>query len=95
MPQVATTIRMDSEIKRQFDELCSELGMSLNTAVNIFAKKALRIRGLPFSVDLDSTPGISPYRKALDDLCAEAAKLPEMTPEEIDKLISDYRASKS
>ena len=31
-------IRMDSELKRQFEAFCSDMGMSMTTAFNIFAK---------------------------------------------------------
>ena len=32
MSQTAVTIRIDSDIKNKFDELCNEFGMSVNTA---------------------------------------------------------------
>ena len=32
------TIRMDNDLKVQFDALCDEFGMSTNTAFNIFAR---------------------------------------------------------
>ena len=41
MAQVSMTVRMDSQLKKQFNELCNEIGMSVNTAINIFAN-ALR-----------------------------------------------------
>ena len=36
MAQSAVTVRIDSEMKSQFDELCAQFGMSVNTAFNIF-----------------------------------------------------------
>lgn len=50
MAQVSMTVRLDSELKKQFTELCNELGMSVNTAINIFVKAALRNHGIPFEV---------------------------------------------
>ena len=44
------TVRLDSELKKQFTELCNELGMSVNTAINIFVKATLRNHGIPFEV---------------------------------------------
>lgn len=38
MTQVSMTVRMDSQLKSTFDALCEELGMSANTAMNIFAR---------------------------------------------------------
>ena len=36
------TIRMDSQIKKQFDKLCQQFGMSTNTAINIFVNQVVR-----------------------------------------------------
>ncbi len=44
------TIEMDRDIKRQAQELFSDLGMDLSTAVNIFLRQALQYHGLPFEV---------------------------------------------
>lgn len=38
MAQFSMTVRMDSQLKQSFDALCSQFGMSANTAMNIFAK---------------------------------------------------------
>ena len=44
MAQSAVTVRMDSEMKTQFDALCEQFGMSANTAFNIFVKAVIRSR---------------------------------------------------
>lgn len=36
MAQSVLTIRLDSDLKMQFDSLCEEFGMSTNTAFNIY-----------------------------------------------------------
>ena len=36
MSQSAYTIRLDSELKNQFDSLCEDFGMSATTAFSIF-----------------------------------------------------------
>ena len=41
MGQTAFTVRMDAEIKKKFDELCKDFGMSANTAFNIFARAVI------------------------------------------------------
>ena len=51
MTQTAMTIRMDSELKVQFDALCDEFGMSTNTAFNIFARAVVRNRRIPFVIE--------------------------------------------
>ena len=47
MAQVSMTVRMDAGIKAQFEELCSQFGMSVNTAMNIFANAVVRRRKIP------------------------------------------------
>ena len=42
MAQVSMTVRMDSELKKAFDSLCNEFGMSSNTAMNVFAKAVVQ-----------------------------------------------------
>ena len=40
----------DADIKRQFDALCQDFGMSANTAFNIFARSVVRSRSIPFEI---------------------------------------------
>ena len=47
------SVRMDSEIKKQCENLYGELGMNLTTAINVFLRQSLRVGGFPFEVRLD------------------------------------------
>ena len=42
MASINVNIRMDSDLKNQYESLCEDMGMSMTTAFNIFAKKAVR-----------------------------------------------------
>lgn len=64
MAQTAMTIRMDNDLKIQFNNLCEELGMSTNTAFNIFARQAVRRRCIPFIIEASSKEEIR--NKALE-----------------------------
>lgn len=50
MAQTNVNIRMDEELKRQFDAFCSEVGMTMTTAFCIFAKATVRERKIPFEI---------------------------------------------
>ena len=50
MAQTAMTVRMDNQLKAQFDKLCEQFGMSANTAINIFVKAVIRSKSIPFSI---------------------------------------------
>ena len=58
-------IRMDSELKRQFEAVCSDMGMSMTTAFNIFAKKTVREYRIPFEIGADIPNAET--RKAIED----------------------------
>lgn len=53
MAQTNINIRMDENLKQQFDRLCNELGLNMTTAFNIFAKAMVRQQKIPFEVALD------------------------------------------
>ena len=44
------SIRMDENLKRQFDALCDDFGMNMTTAFTIFAKTVVRERQIPFKI---------------------------------------------
>ena len=46
-------IRMDSELKQQFEAFCSDVGMTMTTAFNLFAKKVVRENRIPFEISRD------------------------------------------
>jgi len=50
MAQTNLSIRMDEALKREFDLLCENIGMSMTTAICIFAKKAVSEQKIPFEV---------------------------------------------
>lgn len=52
MAQTNVNIRMEENLKKQFDNLCNELGLTMTSAINIFAKTMVRQRGIPFEVSL-------------------------------------------
>jgi len=54
MAQTSINIRMDETLKRDFDELCNDLGLSMSAAVNIFAKTVVRRQGIPFEISKDT-----------------------------------------
>lgn len=53
MANVNVTIRMDESMKRQADELFSDLGMSLSGAITVFLRQSLREQGIPFQIGRD------------------------------------------
>jgi DNA-damage-inducible protein J len=50
MAQTTISIRIDEDVKRQFDTFCSDMGMNMSVAFNIFAKAVLREHRIPFEI---------------------------------------------
>lgn len=46
-------IRIDTELKKQAEQLFSELGMNMTTAINVFVRQAVRQGGIPFAINLE------------------------------------------
>ena len=45
--------RLDEDVKKGMEQVCTELGMSMTTAFTIFAKKVSREKRIPFDVAID------------------------------------------
>lgn len=56
MAKTNINIKMDSNLKSQFKEFCSSIGMTMTTAICIFAKQAIRDYKIPFEIRSDSDP---------------------------------------
>ena len=46
-------IRMDANLKKQFEAFCADMGMTMTTAINIFARKAVLENRIPFEISGD------------------------------------------
>ena len=53
MAQATFSVRMDDSLKSQFEALCADFGMSMTTAINVFAKAVVRERKIPFEISAD------------------------------------------
>ena len=54
MANTIINIRMDADLKHQFEAFCSDMGMTMTTAFNIFARKAVREYRIPFEISGDA-----------------------------------------
>lgn len=68
MPQTLVNIRMDETLKKNMEQTCKDLGMSMTTAFTIFAKKMSREKRIPFEVSVDPFFSDSNVRAIEDSL---------------------------
>ena len=96
MAHATFSVRMDENLKKQFDELCNDFGMTASTAFNIFARAVVRERKIPFEI-VSPEPNIT-REKAMEaflSLREQASKnnLQDLTLDEINHEIKLARES--
>lgn len=67
---VNVNFRMDVELKKNMEKVCSDMGLSMTTAFTIFAKKVSREKRIPFEVSADpfySESNIQYLEKKMED----------------------------
>lgn len=50
---VNVNFRMDSELKKNMEQVCADMGLSMTAAFTIFAKAVTREKRIPFEVTAD------------------------------------------
>ena len=46
------SVRIDKNVKEQFEMVCKSMGLNISDAINIFARKVVSEQGIPFDVKL-------------------------------------------
>ena len=82
MAQVTFSVRMDNALKQDFDSLCSDFGMSMSTAITVFAKAVVRERRIPFEISAYD-PFYSESNQKYLDRSLKAYKHGDLTPHDL------------
>ena len=53
MAQTMVNFRMDEELKKNMEQVCKEMGLSMTTAFTIFATRVSKERRIPFEISAD------------------------------------------
>ena len=94
MALTTMTFRVDDSLKKDFDKLCDEFGLTNTAALTIFMKTMVRERRIPFEIRTEPLDEVSAKgRLAFWALRAEARRngLTDMTLEEINEEIRAAR----
>lgn len=87
MAQTLINFRIDETTKKQMEQICNELGITMSTAFNIFAKKVIREKRIPFDVSIDpfySESNMKALSKSIKEL--EEGKVVVKTLEELEAM---------
>lgn len=89
MAQTTLNVRMDENVKKEFDAFCSKAGLNTSVAVNMFARAVLRERRIPFEITDETDPFYSKSNmEHLSKSVTEfnAGKVIEKTMEELEAM---------
>lgn len=87
MAQTMVNFRMDEELKKSMEQVCSDMGLTLTAAFTIFAKKVARERRIPFEVSADpfySESNMKYLERVIADIDSGRAKMIEHDLIEVD-----------
>ena len=94
MAQAPISFRGDETLKRSFDSVCDQLGLSNSAAYTLFMKAVVRERRIPFEIKIDSDEEIR--NKAIQAVARmrkapEESGMVEMSLDEINSIIEEVR----
>ena len=81
MASIHMSIRTDSELKEQAEEVLSKLGMNMNGTINMFLQQIVRDQAVPLSLSLREPS--TPYRTIRRAQSARAEGYQGRTAEEL------------
>ena len=68
MAQININIRMDSQLKDQFEAFCNNAGLTMSTAFNVFAKTSVRLQKIPFEITAYNESNMNVLMKSIKQL---------------------------
>ena len=45
------TVRVDENVKKEFEEICGKMGMTVSSTINAFIEKVINLKALPFAIN--------------------------------------------
>lgn len=85
MSQTTVSVRMDEQLKKEFDSVCNDLGLTMSTAVIMLAKKMAREKRIPFEVSVDpfySPENMERLRKSIAQMEATGGTIHEVSTDD-------------
>lgn len=79
-------LKIDSELKKQFQQLAKDLGASTTTLITMFVKRAVDERAIPFEVR--AKPRLNAVQRRL--IAEENAKILGLIPDDAMPLEEDF-----
>ena len=97
MDNATISIRIDKQLKDDFDSICDNFGMNISTAITIFAKKVVSEKKIPFEITENGGTTGKTAKMRLKEVFEEAQKeavingTSELTMDDINDIIAEER----
>lgn len=79
--------RMESDLKKDMESICSSLGINMTTAFVIFAKKVCREKRIPFELSIDPFYSETNQKRLLESIKQiEEGKVVVKTMKELEEM---------
>ena len=59
MTQSEFSVHMDTQLKKDFTEICKAFGIPVSTAITLFAKAVVRVQKIPFDIKIEDPNNIT------------------------------------
>ena len=90
MSQINVNIRMDEDLKSQFELFCNNIGLNMTSAFNVFAKTVVRQQRIPFELAVEQDPFYSDFnQKILLKSISELEKGEGKTYNDVSEIFAD------
>jgi len=89
MANTLVQFRTDEGMKNKASSICEKLGIDLPTYLRICVTKLIQENGVPFSMKIETNPGIEAMKEA--SRIAQTRGIADMSLEEINNEIGDAR----
>jgi DNA-damage-inducible protein J len=90
MADTTVSIRVDEDVKRRFEEFCTDVGLNMSVAVNIFIRASLKEQRIPFSIESSKA---SNGAMLLQEMRSDAKSRGFVSDEEIEAEIKEARSN--
>ncbi|MDR0837495.1 MAG: type II toxin-antitoxin system RelB/DinJ family antitoxin [Propionibacteriaceae bacterium] len=89
MTATTVNIRMDADLKKKAEDLFSDLGLNMTSALTMFLKQAVRTQGIPFEVTRQPNAQTLAAMKEAERIARDPAV---RGYDDLDELLSDLKA---
>ena len=59
MAQTNVSVRMDEELKTEFDDFCKSIGLTMSAAICVYAKRVVAEQKIPFELTTPDKKSLS------------------------------------